>query len=118
MRAEVRTELKTMKKKGNPNAVADMRRGIQLAKETVAAAVAVDAVETEDLSFSTRRKVESPWVQLLDRLGDLKPGQALKLAVPKMPTSLLAAARKRDIKLEFCERDGFTWVREKSVGAL
>lgn len=105
-------------KRGNPNAVADMRRGIQLAKETVTAAEVAEAEEVEDLSFSTRRKVESPWVQLLDRLGDLKPGQALKLAVAKVPASLLAAARKREIKLEFCERDGFTWVREKSVGGL
>ena len=102
-------------KRGNPNAVADMRRGIQLAKDTVAAAVAVDEAETEDLSFSTRRKAESPWVELLNRLGDLKPGQAIKLTVAKVPVSLLAAARKRDIKLEFAERDGFTWVREKSL---
>ena len=91
--------------------------GMAAAKATVAKAVVVPASETRNVSFVTRRRIASPWVSLLDRVGDLRAGEALRLDMPKVPASLMKAAKVNTIKLEFSECGDYVLIREKGMGA-
>jgi hypothetical protein len=91
--------------KAGGDKIGALRRGLQAAKDTVAAALVVQVEITRNCSFTSRKRPVSPWVALLDRMGGLKLGEALRLEVPTVPTSLLAAGMGT-----------YVLVREKGMG--
>jgi hypothetical protein len=90
------------------------KQGRSCIRELAAQAKKVEAVETAQLYFTTRKRSSSPWSQVLEQLEDLHKGEALMIPqVNSIPQGLKQVAKKVGAVLEYAVNGDGILVRIK-----
>lgn len=92
-----------------------IQEGMEDAERLISKSSVVTVEEAGELEFGRRLRIykRSPWIGFLDRLLDLKKGEAIALDLEKIPLALKKAAQSQGVELEFARTGGKILVRAR-----